>query len=84
MGRPLKFDAESKQKFCESLAEYGNLQLACTSAGIAYPTMREHYREDPEFAEAYDQARREFLGGLEKEAVSRATEGVVERDKGVS
>lgn len=60
------------------VAEGRSIKGACSAAGIADRTVRERRQKDPEFAAAFDQARREGGYALEDEAVRRAVEGTEE------
>ena len=76
-----------KRAFLAAFRETGNVCLACQAAGVGRSS---HYRwleQDPEYREAFDQAKEDATDVLEAEAHRRAVEGVEEPvgwDKGVA
>lgn len=71
---------ETKQRFLFALAELGNEADAAAVAGCSASGIRRHADPeqacfDPEFAEAWANAREEFVASLHRAAVKRATEG---------
>lgn len=74
MGAPKTDD--DKQAFLDALSKSGLIADACIVAGIERTSPHRWRKEDPQFAQAFDDAL-EFAGdSLEKEARRRAMEGV--------
>lgn len=67
-------DKERHDRFVKSLAEFGNVRLACKAAGIARSWAYAQRAENPEFAEAWQSALQEGVDQLELEAWRRAKE----------
>ena len=76
-GRPAKSDLDWA-KFLTTLAETGNLKLACRAADCSRSVAKRHYEGDPAFAAAWNEAMEEAADGLEAEAFRRAVNGVEE------
>lgn len=52
----IKFDDEQKKIYCEHLAACGLKTVAALKAGVAYATVTAHIKNDPDFAQAVDEA----------------------------
>lgn len=73
-----KIAHRKKRAFLAAYAECGTITHAAEAAGI---DRRSHYNwlnDDPEYAEAFEQAKQMSIEALEKEARRRAIEGVQE------
>jgi hypothetical protein len=56
-GKPLLFDADRKKAFLEHYAATLDIHAAAEAAGVAYRTVCNHRRDDPDFAAACIEAR---------------------------
>lgn len=69
---PDAFDAMRKAEFLKFYKESGlGIWEACERLGVSHNTVRKHYRIDPEFKKAFDEAKLEYSDKLE--ALSRRT-----------
>lgn len=64
------------EPFLEALRELGQVAAACRAAGVGRSLAYLHRQDDPEFAEAWDDAVQSGLDHLEEEAARRAVKGV--------
>lgn len=69
------FTIERREKFLKTLADTCNITRACEAAGVTRPTAYNAREADPEFAAAWDRAKKIGADVLEDEAVRRAHEG---------
>ncbi len=74
----MKLTPEKLTAFCAALADTGIVQRACDAVDISRYTAYKWRKLDPEFAEAWDDALKAALIGLEDEAHRRAFHGVEE------
>lgn len=69
----IKFDDVAKQRYLKTLAETGRKWSAEQAAGVARSTVETHLENDPEFADAFEDAIAEYstpkIVQIEKEAV---------------
>lgn len=72
---PIKFTAESRQRFLAAFSLTGALQEAARAAGVSPMTVRSHLKNDPAFKDAYDEAYEDFKEALQNEALRRAIMG---------
>ena len=73
----MKLTPEKLSAFCAALANSGgNVTRACEAVAISRVTAYEWRKNDPAFAEAWDEAKAIGLDALEDEATRRAFEGV--------
>lgn len=72
----MKLTPERLTAFCAALSETCNVGKACTAINISRWTAYKWRKTMPEFAEAWDEAMRAGVTGLEDEAHRRAFEGV--------
>lgn len=72
----MKVTPEKLTAFCAALAETCQVGRACAAVGISRQTAYRWREEMPEFAEAWDAAKRIGVSALEDEAHRRAFEGV--------
>lgn len=72
----VKFDDHLKEIFLNDLSFHGKPVLACKAVDIHATTYREHYKNDPDFAQAVDEAietlNAERASQIEQEALSGA------------
>lgn len=78
-----KITDEVKHRFLFALTEVGNEGEAAAIAGVSISGIRRHADPDqpcfdPEFAEAWAEAREAFIASLHKAAVKRAVDGWLE------
>jgi len=78
-----KITDDTKQRFLFALSEVGNESEAALIAGCSASGIRRHADPeapcfDPEFAEAWANARESFIASLHRAAVKRATDGWLE------
>lgn len=60
------FDAERKTQFLNLFKSNGlGLYRTCKQLGLSHHTINKHYRIDPEFKKAYDDAEKEYTDELE-------------------
>jgi hypothetical protein len=67
-----------KKKFLEKYLKYYMVEPAAKAAGIERSTVYRWLKKDKDFAEKFEQARRDVLTVLEDEAFRRACKGVAE------
>lgn len=72
--RGIKFTDARKRVFLDHYAGTADAFAAADAAGIHYSTFHKHYREDPEFAAACDEALAFAYAQLEAEAVRQRLE----------
>jgi hypothetical protein len=72
----MKLTPEKLSAFCAALAETCNVGKACAAVGISRWTAYHWRKEMPNFAEAWDDAMKAGVIGLEDEAHRRAFEGM--------
>lgn len=72
----MKLTPEKLTAFCAVLAETCNVSRACAAIGVSRYTAYKWRQDMPDFAEAWDDAKKAGLLGLEDEAHRRAFEGV--------
>ncbi|MGE4292681.1 MAG: hypothetical protein AB7E32_10780 [Desulfovibrio sp.] len=78
MAASTKLNRKQRCAFLDALALQGNVTQAAAIAGLGRWKVYEQRKEDPEFAQQWEQALRESEDRLEAEAVRRAVEGVEE------
>ena len=76
MAHPPKITDEKRQEFIELLANTGNVSKCCQALNVSRNEMYRHRRENPEFAEQWEEARETAVELLEDEAWRRAFEGI--------
>lgn len=69
---------DRKPTFLAAFADAGTVTTACQIAGVSRQTHYNWLAEDPDYAEAFAEAREQLVESLESEAVRRAREGVAE------
>lgn len=74
----MKLTPEKLVAFCAALAETCNVSKACAAIGVARWTAYQWRKNDERFAEAWDDALKAALLGLEDEAHRRAFDGMDE------
>ena len=72
--RWVRFTERRQQIFLDHFAATADAEASAAAAGVAYATVRAHYRKHPEFAAAWDEALRVAYAGLEAEAVRQRVE----------
>jgi len=72
--RRRRFDDDRKRIFLDYFAGTADANAACAAAGISYSAYTAHYRKDPEFRAACDEALAVAVAGLEAEAVRQRVE----------
>lgn len=72
----MKLTPEKLTAFCAALAETCNVGKACAAVGVSRYTAYKWRKDMPEFADAWDEAMKAGVLGLEDEAHRRAFEGV--------
>lgn len=81
MARPkgnFQFDQDAKDRVCRTIAETGRMYFAAKACGFCSQTVKDHFKHDPEFKAAYDEAMGQYRDSLEEEIHRRAMEGVEE------
>lgn len=73
--KAVKFDDDRKNRFLEKFQETGKKILSCDYADIAACTVNYHLKNDPEFAEAYDEALERYSQSLVQRIETEAVEG---------
>lgn len=76
--KPYKFDDLQRGRFLLVLSQTERVADAAAAAGISYSYARQVYREDPEFAEAWEDAVQEYRARVFAEVQQRAIEGTLE------
>lgn len=74
----MKLTPEKLTAFCAALSETGQVKKACAAVGISMYTAYEWRKNIPDFADAWANALKVAVLGLESEAIRRAVEGVDE------
>lgn len=74
----MKLTPEKLTAFCAALAETCNVGKACAAVGVSRYTAYKWRKVVPDFAEAWDEAMKAGVLGLEDEAHRRAFEGTDE------
>lgn len=74
-----RFDETAKAKFIATVVATDNLSAACRAVGISRTTLSRHLQEDPDFAQALQQARDEAADELEGIVRARAIHGTPKR-----
>ncbi len=77
-GSPRSRRANWRATFLEILSETSNVTAAALAAGVDKKTAYNHRRDDPDFAEAWEDALDDATDALEAEARRRALRGVEE------
>lgn len=72
----LKFDDNAKQKFLDEFAKTSRIEHSCQAAGIAWATLKHHRENDPEFNEAYEEARLAYRDRVHEHAERLIFKGV--------
>ena len=65
----LKFDDVAKEVFLAVFATHGRKKDAATAAGVGFLTVNNHIKNDPVFAQAYDEALAEYRDKFVKKAI---------------
>lgn len=73
-----KFDDIAKGRFLATLARCDRIAEACRAANIGSSRAYEVRKDDPEFAAAWDDARRTYADTVHRAAQIRAVEGVLQ------
>lgn len=80
----LKFDDKLKGQFLIHLSKHGKKTLAARQCDITYMTYKDHFDNDPEFAEwveiALEERAHRIVNQLEEEAMSGHEEDIVNKD----
>ena len=78
-----RFTAARRKQLCDSVAEQGELLVACREVGINHMTHYNWMRKDAEYAEAFRAAQDRFVDRLAGVAVSAAETAIREYRDGV-
>lgn len=74
----IKFDDEAKEIFLAAFAEHGRKFDAALAAGVGTLTVSNHCKNDPDFAQAYDEAKAEYRDKFVAKAIGElAYEGIL-------
>ncbi len=74
----IKFDDEAKEIFLAAFAEHGRKFDAAMAAGVGTLTVSNHCKNDPDFAQAYDEAKAEYRDKFVSKVIGQlAYEGVL-------
>lgn len=79
---PQAFDAKKKLAFLELYKQNGlKMHRTCKDVGVKYETFAKHYRDDPVFHKAFEDAKTEYFDELEGVSRSNALNprSVIER-----
>lgn len=60
VGQRIKFDDKAKELFLAAFADNGRKKHAAMAAGVSVLTVTNHCKNDPDFAQAYDEAQAEY------------------------
>ncbi|MCP4900893.1 MAG: hypothetical protein GY906_28330 [bacterium] len=72
---PVKFDADMRHRYLQLYRLCGQIQRAAKSVGISPTTVRQLLKDDPDFADAHNEAYGDFQEAIEREAIRRAIMG---------
>lgn len=70
-----KFDDDRKATFLQRFAECGRMYESAQAADISYATVSKHLKDDPEFAEAFGEAREAYKDLVHRTAYKVGVEG---------
>jgi hypothetical protein len=76
MTNRIKFDDAAKRTFLEHFAKTNRLMEACAVAGVTRHCVHDHQRNDPDFAEAYEDAKQRYRDSLHQHAEDLIFNGV--------
>lgn len=74
----LKFDEERRAVFLDHLAKYDRPSQAAKLCGVSRQTVDNHLLSDPEFAQAYEEARGLYRDKIRQAIYEQAVEGISE------
>lgn len=74
----MKLTPERLTAFCAALSETGQVKKACAAVGISAYTAYEWRKNIPDFADAWANAMKVAVLGMESEAIRRAVDGIDE------
>lgn len=74
----LKFDDDAKARFLEHFRQFGRMGQAAEAAGVGGNTVRSHLDKDPDFAEAFQDAKDAYRDRVHETAYAVAVEGIDE------
>lgn len=76
--RRTKFDDKAKERFLKNYAEHFQRGKAAEAAGVCLETVKQHEKNDPEFANAIEACRQAYADRVEAQMVKVAIEGIEE------
>lgn len=65
----IKFDDRAKEIFLRDFADHGRKKEAANVAGVSLLTVTNHCKNDPDFAQAFDEAQAEYRDKFVKRAI---------------
>ena len=74
----MKFDDDLKQRFLEAVAEHGNMRAAADFVGMTTAGVRRHFDIDPDFTEAFLEAKETYRDKVVGHAQNLMFNGVSE------
>lgn len=74
----LKFDEDMKERFLQKFAETGRIQHSALSVGVTKQTVANHRKSDPDFEEAFQEAKAAYADHVQAAVHKLAIEGVLE------
>lgn len=69
VGQRIKFDDKAKELFLAAFADHGRKKHAAMAAGVSTLTVTNHCKNDPDFAQAYDEAQAEYRDKFVEKAI---------------
>ena len=72
---PYKFDLDAQRRAVEAWADLGRQSVAAGAAGVSVFTIKNYIRYDPDFAEAWEEARMVYRDKIQAEVYRRGVVG---------
>lgn len=72
----IKFDDDAKERFLDMFSKTSRVMMSADAAGISLQTVRDHIKNDPDFAEAYEEAKERYRDRCHEQADKLMFEGV--------
>lgn len=74
--RRIKFDDKAKGRFLNHFAKTGRVKHSADAAGVTTGTIENHVKNDPDFAEALEEAKGTYRDSIMEQAYKVSVEGV--------
>lgn len=74
----IKFDDDAKERFLQGYAEHGRMHDGAVAAGVTYSCVKNHLDNDPEFMQAFLEAKQAYRDRFLRHVQKMMFEGVEE------